>query len=483
MKTRLKYLVILILWINSGGIFAQDGEALFKAKCSTCHKLGGDMTGPNLKGVKQKWADAGEADLLYEWVKNSKTLIDGGKSQMALAIKDYDASVMSPQVVTNADVDAILDFVDNWTPPVADEKADPTNTAEPEVVLLPNYETNLTVFYALVITAIILLIAIAMMSGAIKRFIGSDYFKERFAKMNPAETESDEDSKSGGLKNLVLVIIGTTFIANSSNALDFLQPGEAVDGQPWLLVENSDLYALVGFNVLLVGVLLYMRRLFNNFVSMVTEEKTPEEIKEDAVVTKVNKILTDAVAIEDEETILLHHEYDGIRELDNNLPPWWVWMFYGTIIFGVIYIFNYHILGTSDLQIEAYEKEVKQAEIEKEAYLKAMAMNIDETNAVQMTDAADLTAGKKLFEANCVTCHSANGEGNIGPNLTDKSWIYGYDIASIYKTIRAGSPNNKMPEHESKLNPVEIQQVASFVMSLPYAEGNAPQGDIIEEDE
>jgi len=99
-----------------------------------------------------------------------------------------------------------------------------------------------------------------------------------------------------------------------------------------------------------------------------------------------------------------------------------------------------------------------------------------------MTEASDLANGKKLFATNCVTCHAANGEGYIGPNLTDKAWIYGYDISSIYKTIRVGSPNGKMPEHESKMNPIEIQQVASFVMSMPYAEGSEPQGDIMEEE-
>lgn len=478
MKAKLKYLIILILWINNGGVFAQDGEALFKAKCATCHNLEKDMTGPKLQGVKQKWADAGEGELLYEWVKNSKALIDGGTSKMALAIKDFDVSKMPAQVVTNEEVDAILGFVDSWVKP--EEVAPPTENGDPEIILLPNYETNLTLFYALIVTMVVLLIAIAMMSGAIKRFIGSEYFKERLAKAND-ENEKESDGKSGGLKNLLLVIIGTTLIANSSNALEFLQPGEAVEGQPWLLVETSDLYALLVLNILLLGVLLYMRRLFNNFVALVADKKTPQQEKEGAVITKVNKILTDAVAIEDEEAILLHHEYDGIRELDNNLPPWWVWMFYGTIIFGIIYVFNYHILGTSDLQIAAYKKEVKQAEIEKEAYRKAMAMNIDETNAVQMTEDADLSAGKKLFETNCVTCHSEKGEGDIGPNLTDDAWIYGYDIASIYKTIRAGSPNGKMPEHESKMNPVEIQQVASFVMALPYAEGHPPMGDIIEE--
>lgn len=477
MKNRLKYLIILVLLVNNGGVFAQDGEGLFKAKCSTCHKVDSDMTGPKLQGAKQKWADADEAEYLYEWVQNSDVLITTGKSSMAKAIEGFSPTKMPAQVVTNADIDAIFDYVDNWTPPVVEETVSGDPTAEPEVVMLPNYHTNLNVFYALVMMAIILLIAIAMISGAIKRYIGSDYFKERLATMDKDE---DGESKSGGLKNLVLVIIGTTLIANSSNALEFLQPGDAVEGQPWLLVETWDLYALVVLNLLLVGVLLYLRRLFNGFVNMITDEVVLEA--EPAVMTKVNKLLTDVVPIEEEESILLHHEYDGIRELDNNLPPWWVWMFYGTIIFAVVYMFNYHILGTSDLQIAAYEKDMEQAKIEKEEYLKAMAMNIDETNAVQMTDAGDISKGKELFATYCVTCHLEKGQGYIGPNLTDNNWIYGYDISSIYKTIRKGSPNGKMPEHESKMNPIEIQQIASFVMSMPDAGGGAePQGDIIQE--
>jgi cytochrome c oxidase cbb3-type subunit 3 len=481
MKARLKYLVILILWINSGGVFAQDGEGLFKSKCSTCHNLKKNSTGPMLQGVQQKWADAGEAELLYEWVKNSDELIASGKSTMANEVKDYDVTKMPAQAVSNEEVDAILSYVDNWVEEEITET--PKDGEEEVVVMVPNYETNLNMFYVLLVVAFILIVAIAMMAGAIKRFINSDYFKERLAQANEGATEENEKGNgSGGLKNLILVIIGTALIGNSSYALDFLQPGEAVEGQPWLLVETSELYALVIFNILLLAVLLYMRRLFNGFVEMVADEKTPEEIKEDAVITKVNKILTDAVDIEDEESILMHHEYDGIRELDNNLPPWWVWMFYATIIFAVVYIFNYHILGTSDLQIEAYNKEVAQAEIEKEAYRKAMAMNIDETNAVQMTEAADIANGEQLFATNCVTCHSTKGEGNIGPNLTDNTWIHGYDISTIYRIIRVGSPNNKMPEHESKMNPVEIQQVASFVMQMPYAKGSPPQGEIIEDE-
>lgn len=476
MKTRLNYLLILILWINSGGIFAQDGEGLFKSKCNTCHDLKKNSTGPMLQGVKQKWIDAGEGDMIYEWVSNSDILISSGKSNMAKAIEGFSVTKMPAQDVKKEQVDAILDYVDNWTAPAPVAKTDATG--EPEITLLPNYTTNLNVFYALIVMAIILLIAIAMMSGAIKRYISTDYFKTRLALKEEENATENNDSKSGGLKNLLLIIIGTFFIANSASALDFLQPGESVDGQPWLLVENSDLYALVGLNVLLLGVLLYMKRLFNGFVEMVTEKKEADE-KEPAVMQKVNKLLTDVVPIEEEESILLHHEYDGIRELDNNLPPWWVWMFYGTIIFAVVYIFNYHILGTSDLQIVAYEKEIDQADREIAAYRKAMAMNIDETNATLMTDAADLSKGKAIFTANCVVCHGQKGEGDNGPNLTDNNWIYGYDIKDIFATVRLGRPNG-MPEHESKINPIEIQQVASYVLSLPDADGKEPQGDIIQ---
>jgi cytochrome c oxidase cbb3-type subunit 3 len=182
------------------------------------------------------------------------------------------------------------------------------------------------------------------------------------------------------------------------------------------------------------------------------------------------------VAIEEEHTILMHHEYDGIRELDNNLPPWWVWGFYATIIFAVVYIVNFHLLQTSDLQIKAYDKEMAKAKVDIDAYLSKMAMNVDETTATQLTDATAISSGKAIFETNCVTCHKSKGEGDIGPNLTDEYWIYGPYIKVLFKTIKLGTANG-MPEHASKLNPVQIQQVASFVLSLPYSAGKEPTGE------
>jgi cytochrome c oxidase cbb3-type subunit III len=220
-----------------------------------------------------------------------------------------------------------------------------------------------------------------------------------------------------------------------------------------------------------------LRNLFKEFMQMIVPEKA-KEVKKVFAIKKLNKVLTDVVEIEDEASILMDHEYDGIRELDNNLPPWWVWMFYATIIFGVIYIFNYHIFGTSDLQIKAYDKEMAQAKKDVDAYLSKMAMNVDETNATLLTDAKDIAAGKGIFETNCVICHNPKGEGNIGPNLTDKFWIYGNEVKVLFKTIKLGTANG-MPEHASKLNPIQIQQAASFVLSLPYTQGKEPQGEEI----
>ncbi len=59
------------------------------------------------------------------------------------------------------------------------------------------------------------------------------------------------------------------------------------------------------------------------------------------------------------EPLLLDHDYDGIRELDNNLPRWWVWLFYLSIVFAVIYMLYYHVLRIGNLQAAEYEKEMK----------------------------------------------------------------------------------------------------------------------------
>lgn len=461
MKTIKHIFFISICLLFSFKLSAQDGEKLFKAKCNTCHMIGKDGTGPNLAGKKQQWIDAGEGELIYEWVTNSLTLIGSGKSTMAAAAKSFSATDMPPQPVSKEEIDAILDYVDNYVEPTETPDANPSG--EPTVVYVPNYEENLTLFYFLVILLLVQIAVIFAISNSMKSFIKLKSTKDKI--------------NNGRVKNILLLLMFTG-LAGSASALSFTQPGATTEKTPWLIVENNDIILLVILNITLLFVILHFKRLFMDIAKMVRPQK--EKKLSARSQRRMQKLLTDAVPIEQEETIMLDHEYDGIRELDNNLPPWWVWMFYATIVFSVIYIFNYHIFKISDLQIEEYNKSMKQAELDVNAYLSEMAMNVDETNATLMTDEGDLSTGKVLFDANCVVCHNPKGEGNIGPNLTDKNWIYGFDVKDIFKTVKYGTANG-MPEHNSKLNPIQLQQVSSYVLSLPEVKGKPEEGTIIEE--
>ena len=455
-----------ILLVNA---HAQDGQALFKAKCNTCHLLDKVSTGPMLKGVKQKWTDAGEGDQLIDWVTNSTALIASGKSTMADAIKGFSPMEMPGQQVTKEELDAILTFVDN--PPVAAptvETTGATTDSAAEVVLKPNYKENLSTFYWLLCSIVIMLIVIFILSSSIINLVKSDYFTNKIAEK--------KNKENGNIFKVLILIITFGLMATGNTTLAMSIPEPSTDPQPWILIENADIYFLITINIVLVLVIIYLQSQFKRLLALVYERKRKE--KEVKALKKLNKVLTDVVPIEEEHTILMHHEYDGIRELDNNLPPWWVWGFALTIVSGIIYLFYYHVFG-GDLQYQAYEKEMRKADTEVKAYLSKMSMNVDETSATLMKDAADLSKGKALFETNCVTCHNPKGEGNIGPNLTDKNWIYGFDIKDVFKTVKNGTPNG-MPEHNSKFNPVQIQQVASFVLSLPDAKGKAAQGEILE---
>lgn len=346
---------------------------------------------------------------------------------------------------------------------------------EPLVQYTPNYAKNLQLFYGLIALTAVLLFAIGMVAYSIKTLLASDYYKERLLKKSKEEAEKSATSSSTLLSILVLGF----FMAMRTDvwALSFqIEEGD----QPWLRIENSDLLLLLTLNCVLVGVLLYMRRMFKQLVESVQLESEKKVVKKAKTLKKINRALTDTVPIEHEEKITLDHEYDGIQELDNNLPPWWVFLFFATIAFSVIYMFHYHILGTGDLQIKEYKKELKQAEIDVQEYLSKMAMNVDETNATVMEDESDLSAGKSLFVNNCAVCHLEKGEGNIGPNLTDDYWLTAGDIKTLFRTIKFGTANG-MPEHASKLNPIQIQQVASFVYQLPFVAGKEPEGEKFEE--
>ncbi|MCB0399732.1 MAG: c-type cytochrome [Winogradskyella sp.] len=170
--------------------------------------------------------------------------------------------------------------------------------------------------------------------------------------------------------------------------------------------------------------------------------------------------------IEAEAEIILDHNYDGIRELDNNLPPWWLYGFYATIIFAVIYTLRFDVFNATN-QFEEYEIEYAEANKAIEEYKKT-AKNLVDVNTVEvLTETSDLNAGKKIFETNCVACHMADGGGGIGPNLTDKHWILGGGIKNVFNTISEGGRDGKgMVAWKANLKPIEMAQVASYVLQF-----------------
>ena len=185
--------------------------------------------------------------------------------------------------------------------------------------------------------------------------------------------------------------------------------------------------------------------------------------------------------IEDEAEIILDHNYDGIKELDNNLPPWWIYGFYASIVFAAVYLLRYHVFS-GPTQIDELETELADARIAIETYKKTAKNLVDINTVTELTEAADLSAGKTIFETNCVACHMADGGGGIGPNLTDPNWILGGDIKSIFKTVSEGGRSGKgMIAWKQQLKPLEMAQVSSYVLTFEGttpANPKAPEGDV-----
>ena len=172
------------------------------------------------------------------------------------------------------------------------------------------------------------------------------------------------------------------------------------------------------------------------------------------------------------EPLLLDHNYDGIQELDNNLPRWWVWLFYITIIYAAVYLVYFHVTRTGNSSAAQYDQEMKAGN-----EIKSAAMGKFEAGIPTLTpssDAAVLENGHQTYAKFCAPCHRADGGGVVGPNLTDDYWIHGSNYVDTVEVIWDGVPAKGMITWKTVLKPDEIYSVASYIYTLRGAKLATP---------
>lgn len=179
---------------------------------------------------------------------------------------------------------------------------------------------------------------------------------------------------------------------------------------------------------------------------------------------------------------LLDHEYDGIKEYDNPLPRWWVWMFAGSFWFSVAYFFHYHVSGNGTSVAAAYEADV--AEARELAAKSTLAQPVSEESLGKlMADPALMKDAQGAFSLRCGPCHGDKAQGLIGPNLTDNAWIHGRgSLSDIFNVIDQGVLAKGMPAWGKQLSPIEVRKLAAFVGTQrgKAVAGKAPEGALVD---
>lgn len=278
----------------------------------------------------------------------------------------------------------------------------------------------------------------------------------------------------GYIKTTVFAIVVFAilwYFIGSKSALDFVKEPELV----------------FGLTILIIAILFNgkINRNLNKvrYENLTEEEKAAHDKTESSWMQNLMQKLTRTKPLEEESDILMNHSYDGIRELDNDLPPWWLYGFYLTIVFAIGYLSYYHIFD-GDNQETLFNTEMAEAKAAVDEYKKTAKGLIDASTVELITDSGELAKGKEIFNMNCVACHLTDGGGSIGPNLTDKNWILGGGIKNVFTTISEGGRDGKgMIPWKASLNPEQIAQVSSYVLSLQGttpAKAKAPEGDIWE---
>ncbi|MEO8110578.1 MAG: cbb3-type cytochrome c oxidase N-terminal domain-containing protein [Ginsengibacter sp.] len=292
-----------------------------------------------------------------------------------------------------------------------------------------------------------------------------------------------EKNKKATLPLTILFVTGLLFISQITYGQDANAPAAVAAAPNYGGLSSTSFYlvaSVVGLEVIVILALVFsIKRIYEELLP----QKQRVHVKSARLArwwARLNKKLTRAVPVEKEADVMLDHNYDGIRELDNALPPWWKWGFIITIGIAVVYLLNFEVLGYGKNPTEEYNAEMAQAKIHQEEYEANNKDKIDENN-VPMADAAGLAAAKEIFTATCFACHGKAGEGGAGPNLTDNYWLHKGSLNDIYTSIKKGYPDKGMQSWAAVYSPKEISYMASYVKTLHGTNPpnpKAPQGDL-----
>ena len=283
---------------------------------------------------------------------------------------------------------------------------------------------------------------------------------------------------------VLLVALGFPTLVSAQDASAAVDAAAAPQPIDWTITGDR-------LNFLILGVIFFELLVISYFAYWLKTLLVPaKEVVASPSVAKTNAWwdrFNKSVDIEHEKDVQLDHDYDGIKELNNALPPWWLYGFYFTILFAGVYIYRYHISGSAPLQVEELKIATIQAEKDLAANMATMANKVDENTIEYKADAALIEEGKGIFAQNCKSCHGEQAQGaSIGPNLTDVYWIHGGNIKDIFKTIKNGVQEKGMIPWGQTLSPKQIAAVATFVKSLQGSNPpnpKDPQGTEYKEDQ
>jgi cytochrome c oxidase cbb3-type subunit III len=288
------------------------------------------------------------------------------------------------------------------------------------------------------------------------------------------------------MKKLISLFMLITGFATAGYAQTATEATASVWDDPMLTF-----YVAIGFIFIVVLLVLlvavYMLQVINAMTRQAAQERAAKQgvvyKPEPSIFAKLWNQSNDFVPVEKEADIMLDHNYDGIRELDNHLPPWWKWLFNFTIVWAVVYLIFYHVTNTLPLSGQEYQNEVAYAQ-EQALKMKASSpvATIDETSVKFVTDAQALADGKQTYLNNCASCHRQDGGGDIGPNLTDEYWLHGATINEVFKVVRNGVQGTNMIAWEGFISPEKMQNVSSYLLTLQGTNPTnpkKPQGELV----